>query len=345
MKIGNKIRQMRNKAGITQEQLASKLGVSGQSVSKWENEITMPDISLLPDIAEVFGISIDELFDLTVEQKLKRIENRIEIEEELSAQSFSDYEDFLLQQLSEKNDRTQILSLLANLYHHRMEADSLRVSKYAREAILSDPAKKDCQWLLTKAEGHTIWDWNMANHSSAIDFYKEVVDSDKISPKSSMPYYYLIDNLLADNRADEAEIYLEAFAKLPSANPVMVDVYKAYIALARYDVSCADNTMESLIEKHPDDCAYLFEGAQYYARRCMYDKAISLYERNWQLDKKPRFTETLQGISTIYKIKGDMDSAVKTYDRLLECLKSEWGYREEDKPYLEVLRMKAEAMK
>ncbi len=40
MKIGNKIRQMRIKAGLTQEQLASKLGVSGQSVSKWENEIS-----------------------------------------------------------------------------------------------------------------------------------------------------------------------------------------------------------------------------------------------------------------------------------------------------------------
>ena len=58
MKIGDKIRQMRKSAGLTQEQLATKLGVSAQSVSKWENEISMPDISLLPDIAEAFGISI-----------------------------------------------------------------------------------------------------------------------------------------------------------------------------------------------------------------------------------------------------------------------------------------------
>ena len=76
MQIGNKIRQMRINAGMTQEQLANKLGVSGQSVSKWENEVSMPDIMLLPDIAENFGVSIDELFDLTVDQKIKRIENR-----------------------------------------------------------------------------------------------------------------------------------------------------------------------------------------------------------------------------------------------------------------------------
>lgn len=172
-----------------------------------------------------------------------------------------------------------------------MEADSLRVSKYGREAILLDPAKKDCQWLLNKAEGHAIWDWNIANHSGAIDFYKKVIAADKIQPKSSLPYYYLIDNLLADNRADEAEKYLQIFATLQSANPVMVDVYKAYIALARYEVVTADEIIESGLSLQPDDCTYLFEAAQYYARRCMYDKAICLYERDWELSKKPRYTD------------------------------------------------------
>ena len=83
MKINEKIRQMRKNSGLTQEQLAGRLGVSAQSISKWENEVSMPDITLLPLIAEIFGITIDELFDITVEQKINRIENRIEIKEEL----------------------------------------------------------------------------------------------------------------------------------------------------------------------------------------------------------------------------------------------------------------------
>ena len=172
--LGKRIVASRKRIGLTQEQLATKLGISAQSISKWENEITMPDISLLPDIAETFGVSIDELFDLTTEQKLKRIENRIEIEEELSEQTFSEYEEFLKGLIDTSENKLTALSLLANFYHHRMEADSLRVSKYAREAIRLDPTKKDCQWLLDKAEGHAIWDWNIANHSCAIDFYKEV---------------------------------------------------------------------------------------------------------------------------------------------------------------------------
>ena len=79
MKINEKIKVLRLKASMTQEQLANKIGVSAQSVSKWENGISMPDITLLPFISEVFGVSIDDLFDLTVDEKLKRIENRIEI--------------------------------------------------------------------------------------------------------------------------------------------------------------------------------------------------------------------------------------------------------------------------
>ena len=69
MDIGTKIKQLRYRASLTQEQLAGKLGLSAQAISKWENSVTMPDISLLPSLAETFGVSIDELFDLTTEQK------------------------------------------------------------------------------------------------------------------------------------------------------------------------------------------------------------------------------------------------------------------------------------
>ena len=72
MELGKKIRQLRFKAGLTQEQLAEKLGVAAQSVSKWENAVAMPDITALPLLAEIFGVSIDDLFDLTTEQRLNR---------------------------------------------------------------------------------------------------------------------------------------------------------------------------------------------------------------------------------------------------------------------------------
>lgn len=62
MYIGDKIRLLRRNKNITQAQLAESLSVSSQSVSKWENHISTPDISILPAIARHFGITMDELF-------------------------------------------------------------------------------------------------------------------------------------------------------------------------------------------------------------------------------------------------------------------------------------------
>ncbi len=61
--IGTKIQALRKNKNMTQAQLAEVLSVSPQSVSKWENLLSVPDISLLPVIARYFGITMDELFN------------------------------------------------------------------------------------------------------------------------------------------------------------------------------------------------------------------------------------------------------------------------------------------
>lgn len=59
--LGKRIAALRKEKGMTQEQLAEKVGVSAQAVSKWENDISCPDITLLPLLGELFGVSVDEL--------------------------------------------------------------------------------------------------------------------------------------------------------------------------------------------------------------------------------------------------------------------------------------------
>ena len=56
--IGKRISQMRKEKGLTQEELAMKLGISAQAVSKWENDIACPDIGLLPQLAKLFDVSV-----------------------------------------------------------------------------------------------------------------------------------------------------------------------------------------------------------------------------------------------------------------------------------------------
>ena len=60
--MGENIASLRRAAGLTQELLADRLGVTSQAVSKWERQLSCPDVSLLPAMADVFGVTIDELF-------------------------------------------------------------------------------------------------------------------------------------------------------------------------------------------------------------------------------------------------------------------------------------------
>ena len=59
--LGKRIADLRREKGLKQDELAEKLGISPQAVSKWENDQTCPDISLLPSLAKILGVSIDEL--------------------------------------------------------------------------------------------------------------------------------------------------------------------------------------------------------------------------------------------------------------------------------------------
>lgn len=63
--LGKKISELRREKGITQDEMSEKLGVSPQAVSKWENDISCPDIMLLPKIAEMLGVTVDELLSDT----------------------------------------------------------------------------------------------------------------------------------------------------------------------------------------------------------------------------------------------------------------------------------------
>lgn len=61
-RLGENIASLRRAAGLTQELLADRLGVTSQAVSKWERQLSCPDVSLLPAMAETFGVGIDALF-------------------------------------------------------------------------------------------------------------------------------------------------------------------------------------------------------------------------------------------------------------------------------------------
>lgn len=320
MELGNKIKSLRQKAGITQEKLAEELGVSFQTISKWENNLCLPDISMLPKLSIFFGITIDELFNLTVEQRLVRIENMLEVEQEFSQNMFNDTVDFLKEQLERDSDRGKIYSLLAHVYHHRVLSDCEHVDKYAKLAMHEAPEKKDCQWLFTKTENAYVYDWNVRNRHKIIDFYKVIIEE---CPDAAINYLCLVDNLVADHRVEEAREYLEKYKTLAGHEPFLVTINEGRILLAEFKVEEAKQKLEALEGQYPSDWGVMFELANFYAEICEYDKAYGYFEKAFELAEKPRYIDALEGMATIRELQGRCEEAVECWDMALKVLKEE----------------------
>lgn len=83
--IGKRIALLRKQRGLTQEDLAERMGVSGQAVSKWENDLSCPDIALLSELSKTLGVTVDELLTgekpqemyLVPEEKRKPVEEMV----------------------------------------------------------------------------------------------------------------------------------------------------------------------------------------------------------------------------------------------------------------------------
>ncbi len=76
--IGETIARLRRERSMTQEALAESIGVSAQTISKWENSATCPDVMLLPVLADFFGVTVDDLYGRTTGEKRLRREEALE---------------------------------------------------------------------------------------------------------------------------------------------------------------------------------------------------------------------------------------------------------------------------
>ena len=111
IKVGAFLKDLRKEKGITQEQLAEKLGVSGRTISRWETGKNMPDISLLVEIAEFFDVSIPEI--IKGERKSEYMKN----ETKEVAETMSDYAKAEKEQLIKSFRNMSIIGLIALLVY------------------------------------------------------------------------------------------------------------------------------------------------------------------------------------------------------------------------------------
>ncbi len=129
MNLGNKIRELRRARNLTQEQLAATLNISAQAVSKWEMGASYPDMTMIPTLAVLFKVSLDELFDFDLRNIDKEIEDiRLEYNKYFWG-NFEKAEQILLDGLKLYPASIQLKTELFELYAYNVDRGDEVVNK------------------------------------------------------------------------------------------------------------------------------------------------------------------------------------------------------------------------
>lgn len=323
IEIGKKIKTLRLQKGMTQEELATKLNMSSQAISKWENNVTMPDIQLLPDLSVILGVTIDELFALTDDTHLERIKNMIYNEHFILKDDYNYAEQFLKEKLNDDEKKSQCLTLLAELHIHRSEEHRELASHYAKDALILTPDKKANHNALRDAKNGVIFDWNFSNSHKLIEYYKNFVQN---NPNYWEAYKWLMNYLIADGRCTEAKEILE---RLNKTHPdYLYQLYAGLICKEEGNLSQALVLWEQMTELYPHEWrAWSFRG-DCMAKLCRYNEAIEYYSKGYELQPNPKYTDSLIAISHIYEIQGKYDKAIEKLQEIIALLECDWKVTE-----------------
>lgn len=323
IEMGAKIRQLRLSRGLTQEDLGNELGVSPQAVSKWESGTTMPDIQLLPEIAVLFGVSIDELFSMTDESRMDRIDNMLSHVRFLPEKDFEDAERFLKEKRLEDAHKARATLLLASLYVKRAREYQDIAAPLAREALLLNPDKKLAHNTIFDAEGVPCHDWNEDNRWELIDFYKFFI---RKHPENVSAVRWLLDLLAESGRAKELREYTALMDR--QDHSYRTDFYLGRAAQIEGDMASAFGHWNHMVEEYPDHwCAWSLLADQ-LAYSCRYDEAMACYQKSMDIQEKPRYMDNPVAMAQIAEIQGDCEKAIRMREVCIEMCRTDWNQTE-----------------
>jgi len=333
--LGKQIRTFRLHRDLTQERLADALGVTAQAVSKWENGASCPDISLLPELSAVLGVTLDELFDTDGETHLRRIEAMIEDGAALSEEDFRYAERQLQDGCGQEKTRARCLTMLADLYCARAEYYHDLAAGRAKEALEIEPDNKSNHASLARAAHGAIPDWCTANHTALIDYYRDFTAR---HPNYAPGYLWYMDNLIGDGRLDEARSALEKMRAVRDS--YHVELYEGIIAEAAGARAAAERCWDAMVEKYPDTWETWFSRGDAYAKRADYQRAVADYRAAAERQTRPRYTDAFDSIAQLCALCGDRAGAVEAYRRVVDILREDWGLTEGETVggYLENIR-------
>ena len=318
--IGNKIKELRRSKGMSQKDIADKLGVTSQAVSKWENDGSLPEMTMLPDIASLFGIQIDDLFEYSTEKRYESIEKKLQYGRVMTNMEFENEEAFLIREVEADPTNYHAISLLGDFYGHRAECMYQKSVYYAKRAIDLHPNQKGDINNINNGNHGKRFDWDTANHQELIRYWYKLL---KTAPENTRVYFYLLDNLIDDGRIEEAKTVLkESYQKNPDE---LNAFYEVFIKEKQVGFEAVKAEYEALAKANENSWRILFAIANVFSYNEYFKEAIPMWQKTFDCMPKPRYTDSFEAMAQCCVRMGDHESAVEYYKKELELVGV--GYR------------------
>lgn len=313
--LGQVIKKLRQEKGITQELLAAHFGLSCQAISKWETGTTFPDITLLPELAIFFGVTIDSLFSISRDDHLTRIDNMLNNEFIISHENFV-YGERVLNEILEENPKDSAAYVRKGRMHlHRANSDTIAASRNAVQGLEISPFDIDLHGIYINVRRQR------QENSKLIQFYEEFTAK---YPNWMKGYFYLIEGYIRERKLKQASETIEK-AKAVKRNP-MLSLYEGDICLLNGEKDNAARIWETTAEDNETDPSILEKAADRLAKLEYYDKAILLWNKAYEIP--PHYLGSLYSMAFLFNELGRYEESIKEWERILYAQKTYWNASE-----------------
>lgn len=291
MKIGNTIRKYRKEKGLTQEELATRLGVTAPAVNKWENDNSYPDIALLAPITRLLGISLDTLFSFQEDLTQEEI-NALILEADQRFKT-SDYDEVFLWIKSKLETYPNCLMLI---WQFSTLLDAQRLLKPIPNASKYDSYILNCYNRVLQSEDETL------RTQAADSLFSYYLRNEEYDTAKKYLTYYSLQN--PQRKLKQAIIY--------SKTGQLIDAYKTFEELLFSEYQILSITLQHLyllsIEENDFPKAHLytdkqqalaklFEMGKYHEVSCKLELATAERDVDTVLDIMETLLDSLDDIT------------------------------------------------
>ena len=316
MNIGLTIKRLRKEKNISQNQLSQRLCVTPQAISKWENGVNTPDISLLPQIAEALGVSIDFLFDYSDKKRIKKIQTNIENKNFAGIDEFAQAVSFIENELAKKPDDAEYNLVLGNLllyYAEELEKKAVRCAK----TVIDKSGQNDAALNIIQSGSHGFsFDWKRNNRYRLINYYETLINEGIATPDT---YSFLIENLLLEREYDKALAFIKKAKNiLPVPKSALYNILLDTIKNNKTDYSeIISIGLNSGFEEN-----YII--GSFLASRNEYSAAIACWQRAFDKQEGRKFIDPLEQMSECYILLKKYADAININELIIEVLHTDW---------------------